>query len=212
MRKTRKTLDPTLPPNNYGKTPIDADDPIIHHENPDLIEGVDDTFTSTNEEAASDFTEQLEIATVHFKELKVSSPAFQNQESIPSKFTCEGKNVSPPLEIENIPDEAKCLVLIVDDPDAPIAAWVHWLAWNIPVTHHIKENTIHGTEGINDFEKPGYGGPCPPFGTHRYFFKVYALDTLLDLNQNIRKPELEKAMSGHIIGFGELIGTYKKTQ
>lgn len=210
MKKSRKTLEPTLPANISGKTPKDDEGPIIHNENMDLIEGVDDTFTSANESAKSDFTEQLDITSVHYKELKVSSPVFKDQESIPSKFTCEGKNISPPLEIENIPDEAKCLVLIVDDPDAPIAAWVHWIVWNIPITHRIKENAIHGTEGINDFEKHGYGGPCPPSGTHRYFFKVYVLDTLLDLNPNIRKPQLEKAMSGHIIGFGELVGIYKR--
>lgn len=211
MRKTRKTIETALPTNiPQTQIPLDADDPIIHLDDPDFIKGVD-TFTSTTEETTVDFNDEVEATTsVYYKELKVSSPAFQNMELIPAKFTCDGKNINPPLEIEHIPDEAKCLAIIVDDPDAPIATWVHWLVWNIPLTHHIKENVIHGTVGVNDFEKNGYGGPCPPSGTHRYFFKVYALDALLDLNQNTRKIQLEKAMSGHIIGFGELIGTYKR--
>lgn len=142
--------------------------------------------------------------------LKVSSAAFQQEELIPLKYTCDGKNVNPPLDIENIPEEAKCLALIVDDPDAPAGTWVHWLVWNIPVTHHIRENEVHGTEGMNDFQQPHYGGPCPPSGTHRYFFKVYALNALLDLPPGARKHRLEKAMSEHIIAFGELIGMYKR--
>jgi Raf kinase inhibitor-like YbhB/YbcL family protein len=145
-----------------------------------------------------------------FKRLKVSSSAFKHKEMIPSKYTCDGDNVSPPLDIENIPEQAKCLALIVDDPDAPGGMWVHWVVWNIPVTHHIRENAIHGVEGINDFKKHHYGGPCPPSGTHRYFFKVYALDSLLDLPVAATKQQLEKEMSGSIIAFGELIGLYKR--
>jgi len=129
---------------------------------------------------------------------------------IPATYTCEGENISPPLELAQIPTEAKSLVLIVDDPDAPGKTWVHWLVWNLPVTHHIKENEVHGTEGINDGQKHHYIRPCPPSGTHRYFFKVYALNSLLDLPANTDKTQLEKAMSKHIIGFGELIGLYKK--
>ena len=147
---------------------------------------------------------------IDYKHLKVSSPVFKENEMIPAKYTCDGVNVSIPLNIKHIPEEAKCLVLIVDDPDAPIAAWVHWVVWNIPVTHHIKENEVHGTEGINDFQQHNYGGPCPPSGTHRYFFKVYALDALLDLPANTKKLQLEKAMSEHIIAFGELIGLYNR--
>ncbi len=147
---------------------------------------------------------------VDYKQLKVTSTAFHHEEIIPEKYTCDGKNVNPPLDIEHIPEEAQCLALIVDDPDAPINTWVHWIVWNIPVTHHIKEDEIHGTEGINDFQQYHYGGPCPPSGTHHYFFKVYALDALLDLKAKTKKIELEKAMSEHIIGFGELIGLYKR--
>ncbi len=147
---------------------------------------------------------------VDYKHLKVSSTAFQYEEFIPVKYTCDGKNISPPLDIENIPEEAKCLVLIVDDPDAPVATWVHWLVWNIPVTHHMNENAVHGTEGLNDFQQQHYGGPCPPSGTHRYFFKVYALNALLDLPSNTKKTQLERVMSEHIIAFGELVGLYER--
>jgi Raf kinase inhibitor-like YbhB/YbcL family protein len=147
---------------------------------------------------------------VDYKHLKVSSTAFQYEEFIPVKYTCDGKNISPPLDIENIPGEAKCLVLIVDDPDAPVATWVHWLVWNIPITHHMNENEVHGAEGLNDFQQQHYGGPCPPSGTHRYFFKVYALNALLDLPLNTKKLQLEKAMSEYIIAFGELVGLYER--
>lgn len=147
---------------------------------------------------------------IDYKQLVISSTAFVAGGMIPSKYTCDGENISPPLDIAHIPGEARCLALIADDPDAPVGTWVHWLAWNIPVTHHISENEIHGMEGINDFQQHHYGGPCPPSGTHRYYFKIYALDELLDLPPKTRKSHLEKAMSEHIIGFGELMGLYKR--
>ncbi len=147
---------------------------------------------------------------IDYKQLKVSSSAFAHEGAIPIKYTCDGENINPPLDVKDIPEEAKCLVLIVDDPDAPIATWVHWIVWNIPVTHHIKENEIHGVQGFNDFQQHHYGGPCPPSGTHRYFFKVYALDALLDLPATAKKIQLERAMSEYIIAFGELIGLYKR--
>jgi Raf kinase inhibitor-like YbhB/YbcL family protein len=147
---------------------------------------------------------------IDYKHLKVTSAAFEYEGKIPEKYTCDGKNISPPLDIENIPEGAKCLVLIVDDPDAPVATWVHWLVWNIPITHHIHENEVHGTEGLNDFQQQQYGGPCPPSGKHRYFFKVYALKELLNLSANSKKNQVEKAMSGYIIAFGELVGLYKR--
>ncbi len=147
---------------------------------------------------------------VDYKQLRVSSTAFEHEQMIPRKYTCDGINISPPLDIEYIPEAAKCLALVVDDPDAATGMWVHWLVWDMPVTHHIKENEVHGIEGINDFQQQWYGGPCPALGTHRYFFKIYALDALLNLPVTTKKIELEKAMSGHIIGFGELIGWYKK--
>lgn len=144
------------------------------------------------------------------EQLKITCTAFNNREYIPLKYTCDGDNINPSLEIEFIPEATKSLALIVDDPDAPIGTWVHWVVWNIPVTHHIKENDIQGIEGINDFQKNHYSGPCPPSGTHRYFFKIYALDVLLRLPATTKKIELEKAMSDHILGFGELIGLYKR--
>lgn len=149
---------------------------------------------------------------VHYASLDISSPAFDNKGMIPAKFTCDGVNVSPELHIEHIPESAKCLAIIVDDPDAPVKTWVHWVVWNIPVTHHLKEDYTPGIQGINDFAQHYYKGPCPPDGTHRYFFKVYALDALLDLPVNAEKKDLEKAMSDHIIAFGELVGLYKRNK
>jgi len=147
---------------------------------------------------------------VDYKQLDISSASFQAGEEIPVKYTCDGANISPSLDIKGIPEEAKCLALIVDDPDAPISTWVHWVVWNIPVTHHIKENEIHGVEGINDFQQYHYGGPCPPSGTHHYYFKIYALDALLDLPKGSKEFQLEKAMSEHIIAYGEMMGLYTR--
>ena len=147
---------------------------------------------------------------VNYKNIKVKSTAFEENGLIPSKYTCDGENINPPLDLEHVPMEAKSLVLIVDDPDAPNKTWVHWIVWNIPVTHHIKENDVHGTEGINDGRQHKYIGPCPPSGTHRYFFKIYALNSLLDLPVSADKAALETAMSDSIIGFGELVGLYRR--
>lgn len=153
-----------------------------------------------------------EAKEVDYRLLKVTSSTFRDKEFIPAKYTCDGENISPPIHIENIPEEAKCLALIADDPDAPVGTWVHWVVWNIPVTHNLKENEVHGRQGINDFQMHKYGGPCPPSGTHCYYFKIYALNTLLDLQENTNKRQLETAMSGHIIAFGELAGLYKRTK
>lgn len=158
-----------------------------------------------------EFAEHPEASiAIDYRHLKVTSKAFEYESLIPEKYTCDGINISPQLDIENIPEEAKCLVLVVDDPDAPVTTWVHWLVWNIPVTHHIYENAVHGVEGLNDFQQHYYGGPCPPSGTHRYFFKVYALNELLNLSSTSKKMHVEKAMSEHIIAFGELVGLYKR--
>ncbi len=154
----------------------------------------------------------VETKVTNFKQLNVQSAAFNDGDLIPFKYTCDGINVNPPLSIEHIPDDSKSLVLIMEDPDIPNGTWVHWLVWNIPVTHHIKENEIHGIEGINDFQQHHYGGPCPPTGTHRYIFKIYALNALLDLPSKTQKLQLERAMSEYIIGFGELVGLYKRKQ
>jgi Raf kinase inhibitor-like YbhB/YbcL family protein len=142
--------------------------------------------------------------------LHISSPAFDTDGFIPPRFTCDGANVNPPIDIYDIPVTAQSLALIMDDPDAPIRAWVHWLAWNIPVGSHIKENTLLKEQGVNDFRENKYGGPCPPYGIHRYYFKVYALDAPLQLSPDASRNELEKAMEGHVLGYGELMGRYKR--
>lgn len=143
-------------------------------------------------------------------ELKITSKVFENNSFIPRKYTCDGEDINPPLEIEGIPKDAKSLALIVDDPDAPMGTWIHWVVWNIPVKEKIDGNSVPGTEGMNGFRKHSYGGPCPPSGTHRYFFKIYALDTKLDLDSNSRKVDLEKAMEGHVLAKGELAGLYSR--
>jgi Raf kinase inhibitor-like YbhB/YbcL family protein len=145
--------------------------------------------------------------------LQVTSPAFQNNGNIPRQYTCDGKDINPPLMIANCPQGTKSLALICDDPDAPGGGWVHWVIWNIdPSVKEIKEAIVPqgAIEGMNDFGRHRYGGPCPPSGTHRYFFKVYALDTMLNISTNASKADLEKAMKGHILAQGQLIGLYKR--
>jgi Raf kinase inhibitor-like YbhB/YbcL family protein len=145
--------------------------------------------------------------------LKISSPVFANNGNIPAKYTCTGKDVNPPLLIEDVPAKAKSLALIVDDPDAPGGTWVHWVLWNIsPGTGEIREGTVPAgaLQGLNDFRVNEYRGPCPPSGTHRYFFKVYAMDAALNISQNSTKTGVEKAMRGHIIGQAQIIGLYGK--
>lgn len=147
---------------------------------------------------------------VTYKRMDLSSAIFRQDEFIPRRYTCDGVNVNPSLNIDHIPKKAESLAIIVDDPDAPSGTWVHWVIWNIPVTHHIKENDAPGVEGLNDSGKHEYSGPCPPRGTHRYFFKAYALDCMLKIPESSDKTSLVRAMEGHILGFGELIGLYKR--
>ena len=145
--------------------------------------------------------------------MQIASDAFDNKHNIPAKFTCDGEDINPPLDFSEVPDEAKSLVLINDDPDAPEQTWVHWIVWNIdPSTEYIEENSIPAgsVEGVTSFGKRGYGGPCPPSGEHRYFFKLYALDIELDLPEDADKAELEEAMDGHIIDEAEFIGLYSR--
>jgi len=145
--------------------------------------------------------------------LKITSLAFKHNEHIPAKYTCDGADVNPALAIENVPAGAKSLALIVDDPDAPAGTWVHWVVWNIsPDTREIKERAVPSgaSQGMNDFRKRNYGGPCPPSGTHRYFFKLYALDTVLNLGTDSTKAALERAMQDHILAQAEFIGLYKR--
>ena len=144
--------------------------------------------------------------------IKITSSAFQDGGNIPSKFTCDGSDTSPPLHITGVPSGVKSLVLIADDPDAPGGLFTHWLMWNIPPqTSSIPEgNATNGMQGTNDFGKSGYRGPCPPPGTHRYSFKIFALDRELDLRSGAKRNQLDAAMKGHVIAQGELVGRYAR--
>jgi len=145
------------------------------------------------------------------KELIVKSSAFEANKPIPRKYSCDGQDINPPLKIEGLPKEAKTLVLIVDDPDAPSGTFDHWVVWNIPASMaNIGENAVPGMEGMNSARQQGYMGPCPPSGTHRYFFKIYALDTALTLSIGSKKKDVEKAIQDHILAKGELIGLYSR--
>jgi Raf kinase inhibitor-like YbhB/YbcL family protein len=151
-------------------------------------------------------------------QIKVTSKAFQDGGMIPKEYTCDGANISPPLAWDSVPGGAKSLALIADDPDAPAKTWVHWVLYGLPASvKELPENVPPqekiaggGTQGKNDFNKLGYGGPCPPSGTHRYYFKLYALDTELALNAGSTKDQLLKAMEGHILAEGQLIGKYTR--
>jgi len=150
--------------------------------------------------------------------ISVSSPAFQEGGMIPSKYTCDGQDMSPPLKWAGVPEATKSIALISDDPDAPVGTWVHWVMWNIPPNVHELAENVHpepelpdgSRQGITDFRRPGYGGPCPPSGVHRYYFKIYALDTMLDLPSSTKKADLLKATKGHILAEGQLLGKYKR--
>jgi Raf kinase inhibitor-like YbhB/YbcL family protein len=146
------------------------------------------------------------------KELTVKSPAFENNKLIPSKYTCDGEEVSPPLIVEGVPEKTRSLALIMEDPDAPAGLFIHWLVWNIPPTDKIQENSVPGIEGLNTNKKNSYHGPCPPGGTHRYYFKVYALDTHLNLSAFSEKEVLENAIQNHILAHGELVGLYRRVK
>lgn len=146
--------------------------------------------------------------------MKITSSAFLPNEKIPAKYTCDGENINPGLTISQVPKEAQSLVLIVDDPDAPNGIFTHWVVFNIPpATVQILENSVpeNSLEGTTDFGKAGYGGPCPPSGVHRYFFKLYALDQILNVPEGSIREEVEKAMEGHILEQAQIIGTYGRT-
>jgi Raf kinase inhibitor-like YbhB/YbcL family protein len=146
--------------------------------------------------------------------MKVTSPDFANNTYIPEKFSCDGDDVNPGIVIDGIPENAKSLALIIEDPDAPMRTWIHWILYDIPAAAQVRieENSVPGKQGNNDFGKKDYRGPCPPGGTHRYFFKVYALDKMLDLRPGLSKADLEKAMNGHILESAELVGLYKRAR
>ena len=155
--------------------------------------------------------------------LLLASPAFESGQPIARRFTCEGDDISPPLDWSDIPEGTKSLALIVDDPDAPDPAapkrvWIHWVLYDIPASVTGLREGAGGEdlpegsrEGLNDWKKLGYGGPCPPIGRHRYFFRLYALDVMLGDLKHPTKAQLERAMQGHVIGQAELMGTYKKS-
>jgi hypothetical protein len=150
--------------------------------------------------------------------MELTSAAFKPGELIPTKYTCDGPDVSPPLSWSDPPAGTKSFALISDDPDAPVGTWVHWVLWNVPaVARSLEENLPKkeslpsgAKQGTTDFRRIGYGGPCPPSGTHRYFFKLYALDTTLNLPASTTKKDLEKAMQGHILAQAELMGKYRR--
>ena len=154
----------------------------------------------------------MSVIAVGEAKMKITSSAFQQGGNIPSKFTCDESDTSPPLQITGIPSNAKTLVLIADDPDAPGGLFTHWLVWNIPAqTNSIAEGSApKGVHGTNDFGKSGYKGPCPPPGTHRYSFKIFALDRELDLHTGAKRSQLDAAMKGHVIAQGELVGRYAR--
>ncbi len=147
---------------------------------------------------------------VNIQEMNVSSPDFGQDEMIPARFTCDGDDISPEIDISGIPDKAKSLVLIMDDPDAPMGTWDHWVMFDIPVTERIKESSAPGVQGKNSWGRNGYGGPCPPNGTHRYFFKVYALDRMLGIKDSSTKKDVMDAMMDSVIGEGRLVGLYSR--
>jgi Raf kinase inhibitor-like YbhB/YbcL family protein len=150
--------------------------------------------------------------------LGLTSSSFKDGSAIPSRFTCDGANVSPDLGWSGAPANTKSFALISDDPDAPAGTWVHWVAWNIPSTSTGFKESVPPTakladgtmQGMTDFRKPGYGGPCPPSGTHRYYFKLYALDGTLTLPASTTKADLVAAMAGHILAETSLMGTYSR--
>lgn len=143
--------------------------------------------------------------------MQLTSPAIQPNQSILLQYTCDGQNTSPPFTIEDVPPGAASLALVLDDPDAPAGVWDHWLVWNIPPdTTEVPEDSVPGVQGRNGWGRAEYGGPCPPRGAHRYFFRLYALDGQLDLREGATRAALEKAMQGHVLAEAELMGRYER--
>lgn len=158
--------------------------------------------------------EEVDFINVKEGNMKLTT-VFEHGSNIPSDYTCDGHDLAPELTVAEIPENTKSLVLIVDDPDAPMGTWVHWLLYNIPAdtTKINAKNLPKGVKsGTTDFGKTGWGGPCPPSGTHRYFFKLYAIDKVLDLPEGVRKNQLEEAIKDHIIEKAEIMGLYKRTK
>jgi Raf kinase inhibitor-like YbhB/YbcL family protein len=152
--------------------------------------------------------QDLNSKIINYKHLKIATDAFNENSIMPYKYTCDGKNINPPINISNLPVNAKSFAVIVDDPDGLNGSFCHWVIWNLPITDRIEEGEHRGIPGRNDFGYYSYSGPCPPAGTHRYYFKVYALDCILNIPACSGKMQLEKAMKGHVAGFGFLAGKY----
>jgi Raf kinase inhibitor-like YbhB/YbcL family protein len=145
------------------------------------------------------------------EKLIITSPVFTNNNFIPEKYSCDGDGINPPIFIEKVPERTESLALIMDDPDAASGTFVHWIIWNIdPALSQIAEDSVPGVEGLNSGGRKGYTGPCPPSSKHRYFFKVFALDSMVSLNANSKKGDLEKAMEGHVLAKGEIMGLYRR--
>lgn len=154
------------------------------------------------------------LGTIKEGNMKLTT-VFNNNERIPAKYTCDGEDLAPELTISDVPQDAKSLVLIVDDPDAPMGTWVHWLVYNIPINTtklDYKNLPTGAKQGMTDFKRIGWGGPCPPYGVHRYFFKLYAIDEMLDLDEGVTKSQLEKTINGHIIEQAQIIGLYERKE
>lgn len=175
---------------------------------------VSTTNTTSSENQSSETVQEENMA------LTLSSNAFNDGESIPKKYTCDGEDISPQLSWDNVPEGTQSFALISDDPDAPMGTWVHWVIYNIPADKsELQENFPTDAElsdgtlnGKNSWPRLGYGGPCPPSGTHRYYFKLYALDTRLDLESGATKEQLLSAMEGHILDQAEYMGTYSRSR
>ena len=183
-----------------------------------LFPGSDKIFAQVGQLEGKDKKNKEDIKMEKVKTMEIKSSAFENNKMIPKQYTCDGKNISPQLLWSDVPEGTKSIALISDDPDAPMGTWVHWVIYNIPGdVNELAENispdktlSNGAKQGTNDFKKIGYGGPCPPSGTHRYFFKLYALDTKLNLDSGATKKQLLQAMEGHILAQAELMGKYKR--
>lgn len=186
-----------------------------HVETEEVLEETEDTEETAKDEAEKTIKEKTteEMSEKAGGAFIIKSPAFGDNETVPSKYTCDAENINPQLDISGVPQGAASLVLIVNDSDAPGGTWVHWTLWNIdPAVASISENNVPpgAVEGVTDFGTPGYSGPCPPSETHRYFFKLFALDITLGLDPSAASGDLENAIEGHVLGNAELIGLYGK--
>jgi Raf kinase inhibitor-like YbhB/YbcL family protein len=193
-----------VPPPDAPEQPAEVSDEVIQ----DDANPTDSSLPSQDE--PEEESEEVEGETS--MEMSLTSPAFNDGEPIPQKYSCDGEDVSPDLDWFGIPQGTKSLTLIMDDPDAPVGTWVHWVLFNIPADMPGLQvgMTGVGVDGSNSWNRTGYGGPCPPGGTHRYFFKLYALDLVLDLEPGADKEAVLEAMDGHVIGEAVLMGTYTR--